>query len=144
MDLFNHLKRFNKIEPDPQYAAHSRARILAHTQRTRLPFREAALAFLQSGSAMAFAALMLVVLGGGISFVKYLETTGGLDAQSLRAEAQAIDIQIQLADLKYKNFPAEIRAVKPKPAAKQQAAATQASSTPDMTIDEALKALSSM
>ena len=65
---------------------------------------------LQSGSAIALTGALLFLLIGGFSIARFLETSGGLDPYSLRAEAEAIDIQIQLAQLAYDAPASEVKA----------------------------------
>jgi hypothetical protein len=58
---------------------------------------------LQSGSALALASIVLIVILGGISFNGPRAVVVGtpLDPASITAEAQAIDIQVQLSGLEY-------------------------------------------
>lgn len=146
MNHFEHLKRLNRIEPDPAYAERSRRLIISAPQKLRVSIWDNFMNSLRSGSAVAVAVLALVILGGGYSMMRYLKTTGGLDRGALSAEAQAIDMQIELADIKYSSLPfADNHAKKPAHPAKSADAtstAPTATSTPGMTLDDALNALS--
>lgn len=106
---------------------------------------------LQSGSAVAVGVLALVVLGGGYSIVKYLKTAGGLDRGALSAEAQAIDMQIELANINYSSLPfaaAHTQTLKPPKTTPLAGTGSATStppaeiSTPSMTLDDALNVLS--
>ncbi len=150
MDLLEHLKQFKNIEPDRSRAAISRARILAHSQKERRAFA-GIFGRLFAHPALAAAAVVLVVFGGGFYSLHYFKNKIALNPQSLQAEAQAIDIQIDLANLQYKNVASgkttiHFRAV-PKTSTSTSTSAgtgTATSTPPDMTIDQALNALSSM
>lgn len=105
MDLFKNLKKLQKIEPDVSYAAKSKQIVLSEKPK----FLSSSVAWqlirqsLESGLSVALVGVLLVLLLGGFSVFKSLTPlqTQNFDPSSLVAEAQNIDIQIQLADLQY-------------------------------------------
>lgn len=101
MDLEQRLRQLNKIEPNQVYARSSRARIL--TARPRLTVRGFVLGLVQSGSAIALTGVLLFLAVGGFSLWRVLGPLTGLDPKALHAEAEAIDIQIHLADVQFKD-----------------------------------------
>jgi hypothetical protein len=101
MELEHYLKQLKKITPRADYVLRSRAEIVTSLRPAyRLGWRQVVFGMVQSGSAMALMGVLFILLAGGISIMR----TTGWDSQSIRVEAQAIDMQIQLADLKYTNF----------------------------------------
>ncbi len=159
MDLLKQLKR---ITPDPSFSARSRIELLA-----QMPMRIVRPSIWQlfgesmaSAGALALVGMLLLVAVGGFSawnFLTPLRITS-LDPAGLTAEAEAIDIQIQLAGVGY----ADLQAAESTPAAadaplpeRRQSIATHklaeelglaepAPTTTDahtVTIDEALDAL---
>jgi len=94
MNLLENLKQFKNIHPDSGFSADSRRRVLGGRIRMQ--------DILRTNVPMAFATLalgLLFVFAGTRFFTG--GQVAGIDPRSLRAEAQAIDIQIQLTDLKY-------------------------------------------
>lgn len=163
MNLLELLKQFKNIEPDPAFKETSKRAILAqepmapavhgwNTQRTLWRIIEV-------GAAVALTGFFVLLITGAFSGAGIAPQYSAIDPQSLRAEAQAIDIQIQLANLNY-NEAAEStmqiagakpagnsngKTTSPAPAAPAQsagsaAATSTASST--VSIDQALQSLS--
>lgn len=153
MNIENLLKQLKTLEPDQKYVLRSRAEILSRPQEVAMGWRAVLVGVLQSGSAIALTGVMILVLGGAFSVRGYLSRAGGLlDRQGLQAEAQAIDIQIELANVSYANFRSAgnsvLKPVSPASApaavaAKSDATSTPpaATSTPDMSVDDALEML---
>jgi hypothetical protein len=103
MELEKILKQLHKIQPDPDYARNSRLRIIGLAHRApKFTVRTFVMGILRSGSAMAVTGLMLLLALGGFSLYGLIGSVSGLD-DSLRAEAQAISMQIHLADLQYRD-----------------------------------------
>lgn len=114
MDLFKNLKKLQKIEPDADYAAKSKQIILS-TEQKLLPapaIWQVIRQTLESGLSVVVVSILLILLLGGFSIFKFLTPfqAQNFDQFNLIAEAQNIDIQIQLADLQYaqtfRKFPA--------------------------------------
>lgn len=116
MDLLSLLKQFQKITADAEYQERSRAHVMgfARTTISREPQRFTLFASLrilvrtlESGFAIALMGFLLVLAAGGFSGFRKPAGIVGLDPAALRAEAEAIDIQIQLSDLNYSEIAAE-------------------------------------
>lgn len=104
MDLFELLKQLKKIEPNADYTRWSRMVILS----TR---RESGEKTLEAFLTRFRLARSLVLAGAGILAIFFMwglvgsgpSSLPGLDPVGLRAEAEAIDIQIKLTGLVYEN-----------------------------------------
>jgi hypothetical protein len=115
MDLFSQLHKLQSIKPNPSFARDSRDFILRTTPHQSTPViathRFSFVSFLfdnlQVGSAMALTGLIILFFFGGPSLMQFLFPlqSSSLNQSSLSAEAQAIDIQIKLADLSYAESP---------------------------------------
>ena len=167
MDLLNLLKKLKNIEANPQYVRSSRRMILG-TLPTARPMSVGAflLQSFQTGSTIALAGILLLLIVGGFSVGQLLTPfrLSSLNPKSLEAEAHAIDIQIKLTDLNYQE---STTAAAPKGAKRaqpllsvsststideeteneirkeaQELGLRVASSSEDVGIDEALKQLS--
>lgn len=107
MDPLNILKQLKKLEPDPEYTRASRRTILARTEAREAyaPFSigKILIGAFQTGSTIVLTGILLVLILGGFSAGRLLTPFkfSGLSPDSLRAEADAIDIQIKLTDLSY-------------------------------------------
>ncbi|MEY4731668.1 MAG: hypothetical protein RL681_614 [Candidatus Parcubacteria bacterium] len=106
MDLLKQLKR---IAPDPSFSARSRIELLA-----QMPVRIVRPSLWQflgesvaSAGALALVGILLLVAVGGFSAWNFLTPLriASLDPAGLTAEAEAIDIQIQLAGVGYTDSP---------------------------------------
>lgn len=147
MDSLDILKKLKEVAPDKYYAERSRAQILATEQPKKLSVWRVMIESLEAGSAMVLAGALLVLIFGGFSGVKSLNIAS-LNPVNLRAEAEAIDMQIQLTNLSYKDFAGVIAAKKESTGGVKAFSimsvalnATTTTST-DVGIDDALKALS--
>jgi hypothetical protein len=104
MNLFETLQKFKSIKPDPLYAEQSRRAVLASTQNVPVfsPFRSI-LQFIETGAAVALAGFFIILISGGFSNSPYIAPVqySVIDGAGLHAEAQAIDIQIKLANVSY-------------------------------------------
>jgi hypothetical protein len=147
MDL---LKKLNAIKPSHSYTARSRAEILS----TQPPagIWQIFVRSIHMGSAVALAGILLIVIAGGFSTWKFLSPfqISSLDPAGLKAEAQAVDIQIELTNIAYPQAPdkeseervaasASAPAAEAPDEAKAPAPADSATSTP--TIDDVLEEL---
>ncbi|MBI2623758.1 MAG: hypothetical protein HYW65_04320 [Candidatus Liptonbacteria bacterium] len=168
MDLLTTLKKLQHAQADPVYTARSRS-IILHTAQPLPPLRMLGrwmLRNVESGATLALAGLCLFLVVAGFSLWKSFSPLGiaQFDLASLRAEAQAIDIQIKLAGLAYEESTLPVAAALRSPSAALQitgspqsprtpnaAAGTAAApvlpdktatSTPVLSIDEALLKLS--
>lgn len=106
MNLFETLKQFKNITPDPQFTEKSKRMILAAPQNAQPAVAVRGvfvfLRALETAAALTLAGLFIL-------FVTGFPGTGTLNSGhysviapgSLRAEAQTIDMQIQLAEVNY-------------------------------------------
>jgi len=156
MNLFETLKNLKNIEPDPAFKEQSKRAVLAVMPAApawnarRVLFR-----IVETGAAVALTGFFVLLITGSLSSSRLAPVQySAIDPASLHAEAQAIDMQIHLAQLDYttsaaESTPVTASAVKPstrKPvvAAGVAAASSTATSTATTTLslDEALQALS--
>jgi hypothetical protein len=164
MKLSDLLKQFKNIEPDAQFSERSKREILLSPQAERRTIRGvfAFLHVLETGAAVALAGFFILILTGSFSPVSIAPIQYSvIDPRGLQAEAQAIDMQIQLADIQYSQVTSTAGAAAVSPAALTKvfaaalgtqstsslsapAASTTASSTPSssLSVDEALQQLS--
>lgn len=163
MDILELLKKLKSVEPNRDYSRKSRMVILGR-QGSRLPvfsfsFGEIATGVFRSGWAIALTAVLLLLTIGSFSFLKFISpaTTAVVDLTGLRAEAQNIDTQIELANIVYNSSIISIenktstvsiilpRTKSPKAAVKREeivSATDVESASAETTIDSALDALS--
>jgi hypothetical protein len=156
MKLFDLLKQFKNIEPDAGYSQHSRTEILLTPQNAR-PALRGMFAFLhvvETGAAVVLAGFFILILTGSFAPTKSISPIqySVVDPQGLHAEAQAIDMQIQLADIEYPQVTstATVGTAVPSPAvltkvfaAALGAQATSSVSTPAATTDGSTSTASS-
>ncbi|RJQ28902.1 hypothetical protein C4571_02580 [Candidatus Parcubacteria bacterium] len=105
MDKFlSIIQKLKYIEAEADYTARSRRFILSiSADREPKNFWELFLHTAQVGAAVALTGLLIFLILGGFSGWKSLSPLrlSSLDPASLKAEAQAIDIQIRLTNLQY-------------------------------------------
>lgn len=112
MNLHKLLKQLKKIEPHPHYVQKSRRMIIGERKKLLPVFSLKNIIFqtLQSGSVIALAGILIFLIATGFAS-KFFSPfqLAGLDPATLQAEAEAIDIQIQLAKIAYReNAEAEL------------------------------------
>ncbi len=106
MELEKLLRQLQSIKPDADCARRSRHAILGTSTRNTPVFpylvRWVVQGF-QAGSSVVLAILLFIVVVGGFSVWSAITpfNLASLDPKSLRAEAEAVDIQIQLAQIAY-------------------------------------------
>jgi len=141
------LKKLRKISTDPLYAERAKMRILNTPQPKRISVWRIIFESLEVGSAIVLAGAFLILILGGFSGLKVLNVAT-LNPTTLKAEAEAIDAQISLANLNYEDFAKqkETTAVmvlpRAKPSKSSQASETPSAASAPVGIDDALKALS--
>ena len=103
MDPIHYLKQLKSIEPDAEFSARTRAHLMSLTPHSpRLTLAHYLRSLAQSGGALALASVALILILGGLPFDTAHPVVGTpLDPASITAEAQAIDIQVQLSGLEY-------------------------------------------
>jgi len=155
--LIETLQKLKVIEPEKEYTLRSRGLIVGtgFERRPRTTW-EVFSQTLQFGASLALTGLLIFLILGGFSSWGVFSPLrlSSLDPSSLRVEAQAIDIQIQLTNLNYAE-PAiktsestqsaqRIAPQKGKPNEKEQSSEKVSSSSPSepISIDDALLKLS--
>ena len=160
MKLTELIKQLKAIEADAAYTARSRHAIVGGAQKApRLTIFSYIGRALAEGSAIALAGALLIVIMAGFSTWEFLSPfeLKSLDPAGLRAEAHAIDIQIQLTNLAYPDVPhnesttipvaVQITSKSVKDEARQEAqslglaSATSSDETAPVSIDDALDRL---
>jgi hypothetical protein len=169
MNLFETLKQFKSIQPDPAYKETSKRAILATLPKeSRSAWRTIAAIF-ETGIAVALTVFFVLVITGKIPGASIIAPVSPaqfsvINPESLRAEARAVDIQIQLTNISYPEASTTLASTQPMMATKalkisplltskispiststdttntESASSTPASST-QVSVDEALEAL---
>lgn len=161
MNLFEQLKQFKAIEPDAAFSASSKRAILAQAElKEALTTKRIIFNIFEAGAAVALTGFFILVLTGALSNSRLAPVQfSAIDPQGIRAEAQAIDIQIELANVTYQSgssAESTVSSIKPTkgdlpvPTAPKTAALTTPSatgtdasnSTSTVSIDQALQSLS--
>jgi len=105
MKLFDILKQFKNIEPDSGFSERSKREVLLSPRGERMTMRGvfAFLHVLETGAAVVLAGFFILILTGSFSPTNSIAPIqyAVIDPAGLHAEAQAIDMQIQLADVEY-------------------------------------------
>lgn len=97
------IKKLKEILPSREYADSSRRAILAAEQYPKWTFVGSLTESLSTGVAIVLAGALLVLVMGGFSSLNPFNLKS-LDPAGLKAEAEAIDIQIRLSNLDYNAF----------------------------------------
>lgn len=102
--IFKIVKRLSTIKPREEYTTLSRSRLLAQGVAPGMSFALFAKYIFRTGANMAVVAVALLIVFGGFSLARQFTPLGfsSLDPVGLEAEAEAIDIQVKLTDLNYK------------------------------------------
>lgn len=119
MDLIKNLKQLKNIEADRAFTERSRNLILGPERGAAVGFWNIVLKNVEVGASLALAGLLIFMILGGFSALKFLSPLRQLtaiDPISLRAEADAINIQIQLTGLDYEEGGPETKLNKSTPA----------------------------
>ena len=103
MEPSDFLKKIRDIEADLTYTRRSRRLVLSSGRQLRFPnpWRLIVQSFRIGSTALATGLLIIIIVIGWFSAGRFLTPfkLASLDPETLRAEADAIDIQIQLANL---------------------------------------------
>ncbi len=104
MNLLEILKHFKNIEPDSAYAEKSKRMILATDPREPWNLGRGLAHIFETGIALALTVFFILVIAGQFSNVPYVSPAqfSVINPATLHAEAQAVDIQIQLANVAYR------------------------------------------
>ena len=101
MDLFDILKEFKKIQPEKNFTENSRRMILMHAPVERISARRFFARSVAVASSLVLAGALIFIIAGGLSMTKLAPKFSSIDPTALRAEAQAIDTQINLLNVNY-------------------------------------------
>ena len=160
MEILDIFKKFKQMNPDADYTKRSRSFIVETPFVVASPLTSPWRAFMQSlqfGSAIALVGATVILIVGGFSSWKFLSPfrMANLDIATLRAEAEAVSIQVELTDINYRENnkpPASASAsttattkkvVSPQiSAAAEELGLTPATSSESLSIEEALDKLS--
>ena len=157
MNLFEILRKFKTIKPDGSFTEKSKRAILASPQN--IPVRPFAgvFRFIETGAAVVLAGFFMLLITGAFSNSSYIAPVqySVIDATGLHAEAQAIDMQIQLANVNYPEttaaMPQLAKALSGAMAAASSSASTitaagtstaNSASSSTVSVDQALEQLS--
>ncbi len=97
------IKKLKEILPEREYAESSKRAILAVDQYPRWSFWGSLTESLSTGAAIVMVGALLILALGGFSSLNPFSLRS-LDPVGLKAEAEAIDIQIRLSNLNYNDF----------------------------------------
>jgi hypothetical protein len=162
MNLFEILKQFKAIRPDANFSEVSKRAILATMPATPPVWtaRRTFLRIIETGVAVALTVFFVLLISGGFLGSKLAPQYSAIDPQGLRAEAQAIDMQIQLSNINYSAPTASAESTAPTPAGipkkgsapktaaplvipgTEGIAATSSSASSTLSIDQTLQGLS--
>ena len=103
MNLFETLKQFKNITPDPVNKEKSKRGILATMPQEPLNAWRIIAHIFETGIAVALAVFFILIITGQFSSNPYVSPVqfSVINPETLHAEAQAVDIQIQLAQVAY-------------------------------------------
>ena len=101
MDLSEILKEIRNIEPDKNFSENSRRVVLAQLPAGPLSPRRILARSIAVASSVALAGALIFIIAGGLSATKLAPKFSSIDPAALRAEAQAIDTQINLLNVDY-------------------------------------------
>jgi hypothetical protein len=103
MNLFEALKQFKNIEPDPASAERTKRAVLASPQNNPVSVRKVIFRIFETSSALVLGGFLILLLTGALPVAHNIAPVqlSVVDPASIRAEAEAIDMQIQLANLNY-------------------------------------------
>jgi hypothetical protein len=150
MDLFEILKQFKAIEPDPTFRENSRRAVLASAQLEPATPRRILARILGAAGSLVLAGALIFIITGGLSKTRLAPQFSSIDPIALHAEAQAIDSQIDLLNVNYPENPISTPSVAgiattPKSSVSLSSPTQNATSslpTSTISIDDALRALS--
>ena len=148
MDLIKILKQFKNVEPNGDFVKKSRLLILGEEKARPLGFFNVILRSVEAGATLALAGILVFVILGGISQNGLLEPPQitAINPAGIKAEAEAIDIQIRLTDVDYEEAKAAVSGESTIPFQKTEVDKTDGESiiigeTKTISVEEALELL---
>ena len=152
MDLLEILQEFKKMRPSSAFTEISRRSILAVAPFEPISSRRIFARFVAATGSLVLAGALIFIIAGGLSATNLAPQFSSINPNALRAEAQAIDTQINLLNVNYTEIaastqPAAVLESKTNSVVVMGVASSSvatASSTPISTIsvDEILQGLS--
>jgi hypothetical protein len=103
MNLLETLKQLKNIQADSSYVEKSRRIVLASPRHEPLSARMIFVRILETAGSLALVGVFIFAVAGGLSSSRYFSPVSfqGIDPAALHAEADAIDMQINIANLNY-------------------------------------------
>lgn len=101
MNLFETLKQLKNIQPDQAFSENSRRDILTVAPKEVFSPRLIFARFVGVAGSLALAGALIFIIAGGLSATDLAPKFSSIDPSALRAEAQAIDMQINLLNINY-------------------------------------------
>lgn len=104
------LESLRLIKPDEEFKNRGRDLILnVHGGRRMAEIKTGVFSSVKFGAALALASVLMFVFIGGLSyFANYAFVADGFDAEALTAEAEQIDLKIQLGQARYSESASEV------------------------------------
>ncbi len=153
MDLFGNLKQLKNIEAGREFTKKSRGLVLASLNIEPSANKKVfgtLLSVFDVVASLALAGFLIVLILGGVSSFKAFQPLQitAIDPANIKAEAQAVDLQIQLANLNYKDSSVRSSGESTVPSGAKKQSNTKNTSnekvanSDQLSIDEALRLLS--
>lgn len=101
MNLLETLRQLKTIQPDQAFSENSRRAILAFAPKEPLSSHRILVRFLAATGSFVLAGALIFIIAGGLSTTNLAPQFSSIDPTALRAEAQAIDTQIELLNVSY-------------------------------------------
>ena len=101
MNLLETLGKLKTIQPDQNFSENSRRAVLASIPFEPISSRRIFARFVAATGSLVLAGALIFIIAGGLSTTDLAPQFSSIDLTSLRAEAQAIDTQIELLNVNY-------------------------------------------
>jgi hypothetical protein len=150
MNLLETLRELKKLQPDQTFSENSRRAILASIPTEPLSPRRFFARSLAAAGSLVLAGALVFIISGGLSATDLAPRFSSIDPTALRAEAQAIDTQINLLNVSYteSTAPASVAIKTKQPttigaiSSSTMIIATSSVATSTISVDEVLQGLS--
>jgi hypothetical protein len=105
MNLLKTLQSLRTIQPDQAFSDKSRRDVLMSVPTELLLPRRIFTRFVGAAGSLVLAGILIFIIAGGLSATDLAPKFSSIDPVALRAEAQAIDTQINLLNVSYTESP---------------------------------------
>ncbi len=105
MNLLETLQQLKTIESDQAFSERSRRDVLMSIPQEPFTPRRLFARFVGAAGSLALAGVLIFIIAGGLSATNLAPKFSSIDPVALRAEAQAIDTQIDLLNVNYTESP---------------------------------------